>query len=532
MITLNTNNPTVGRKRENDGFSQILREAQEFFAESNIQMVSGFAEILGEDALFSEYVNRMCSGLDADDALQLEQLMENARFKILSEATLANISPLAGLSMPTVRKMWLRTALKNAIPTETAKIPTFSISYMRPYLRDADGTRHYIPEDLRDVDNTLAEKAPLTRELVNVPTTTAFNVITESSGSLAASDAVDPIFWIDRVVFEVNDGEGGTEEKKVNVKIPLDINGKLYGNVATVDNTEDATEVTDTIFGTLDLNTGDLIVTSLKGNVVKIGFKGWFSSGNNTKTQSVSFEIHRKDVRIGTGAHINAPLEIEWLQDTLALYNIDGTVEVVDIMSNVVAQKLDHEIRDFFDISYENQGYSFMGYFDVKPAAGYAGSPLEWRKELHSVVEYWATKLKSYSAFNQGYFVIYGNPLDINLLSGIEWTYKHVQGERGGVSVNYDIGVMTANNVYHIVGAENVPQGYLTMFFVPNTDKYMTYKYYPYAFNVEKGYLDPQNPNVPSVMMTKRHTIEELVPIQCKIQILNNDGKLITSYAL
>ena len=52
----------------------------------------------------------------------------------------------------------------------------------------------------------------------------------------------------------------------------------------------------------------------------------------------------------------------------------------------------------------------------------------------------------------------------------------------------------------------------------------MTYKYYPYTFNVERGYRDPNMPNVPSLMMTKRHALEEFTPLICKITIKNNVG--------
>jgi len=64
------------------------------------------------------------------------------------------------------------------------------------------------------------------------------------------------------------------------------------------------------------------------------------------------------------------------------------------------------------------------------------------------------------------------------------------------------------------------------MFFIPGIDRLMTYKYYPYTFNVERGYRDPNMANVPSIMMTKRHTIEEFTPLICQINILNNTGKV------
>lgn len=525
-LKMNNFKPTVGKKRHSDGFTQILKEAYEYFQENNVQMVNGFNEILGEDALFSEYVSRLTEGCLPEEQEQLEQLFENARLVTLQEATVGQITPLAGLSMPTVRKMWIKCALKNAIPTETAKVPSFSISWLEPYLRDADGTKHPLPESVQGTGtNTLAEKPPLTTDLIAVPADN-FNLLEASGGNVAQQDHIDPILSINQVVVDVN---GTDTVVPVNFKVGQTVGQQIgqgfYGQVKVGD-------VSDTIFGSIDLETGILSLASVKGKVKKVGFKGWLTQENNLRTQSVSFDMKRKEVRIGTGTHLNAPLPIEFLQDNLALYNIDGTVEVVDIMSNVIAQKLDQEIRDFFEQSFQASGSPLVGKFDVKPSAGFAGSPTEWRHELRTTIEWWATKLKQATNFTQGYFVVFGNPLDINLIPDIDWQFKSVQGERAGVNVNYDFGVMTANNIYSFVASNNVPQGKLTMFFVPNVDNYMTYKYYPYTFNVEKGYLDPQMMHVPSIMMTKRHTMEELIPMQCQIEILHNDGSLITSYKL
>ena len=53
--------------------------------------------------------------------------------------------------------------------------------------------------------------------------------------------------------------------------------------------------------------------------------------------------------------------------------------------------------------------------------------------------------------------------------------------------------------------------------------------YYPYTFNVERsvsGFVSPNSPNVPSVMLTKRQTFEEFIPMAGKISIAHNDGSL------
>lgn len=550
-------NPTVSRRNSlADEYSNILKESFEFFSEQGINMMADVKDILAEDALFSAYANRLCESLDPDDAEQLNQILENARLQTLQESSISGISPLAGLVMPTIRKLWLRVAMKNAIPTEAAKIPTFTISYFKPYIKEADGTKRYLPDDLRDEAKRggIASKKALITTPVLLPTEDglikladaetyeaatdsdgaelpALNILAASGGIVESGDTMDPIFAIDSVV--VKDSTGAFVTQKVDIKLSHE--AKLYGQIV-VNVTDDqgvVTEtVTDTLIGSVNLSEGLVDLTSLKGNVTAVTFRGSISSETNRNSQSVGYDIDRKNITIGTGAHINAPLPIEMVQDSMALYNVDATLEVVDIMSNVVAQKLEYEIVDFFDNSFEAQGRPFIGYFDVKPAAGFAGSPLMWREEIRRVIDYQATKLKNHSAFTNGYFVIFGNPLDMQIIPNVSWTFTHTTDQKGGVEVEYDMGAFSGAHKYHLVSSLHVPQGKLRMFFVPESDKYMTYKYYPYTFNIEKGYLDPQNTLVPSIMMTKRHTIEEFIPVAAEIIIYNNDGSFIERYDL
>ena len=517
MITNQHVEPTVGRKKYSDGFSAILREAHEFFNENNIQMVSGFNEILAEETLFESYKERLNAGLSADEAEQLEQIMENARVDILKESSINGIAPIAGLSMPTVRKMWLKTALKNGIPTEAAKYPMFKISYLLPYLLDEKNEKHYLPEALRTPETTLGEKVRLTQEWIELSTyADGVNLIELSGGS--TDDVIDPIFFIESVKLE--------DDTVMNLNVKLSLDKQIYKQFTLKDDT------VETLFGSVDCMTGDMLITSFKQKVKAVKVKGWFSSENNQRTTTVSFEIKTHDVNIGTGSHFDALLPIEMLQDTMALYNIDGSAEMVDIMSQTIANKLDQEIYQFLKQSFESAPVQYAGEFDVKPMAGFAGTPTEWRKELKTTIEFWGTKMKQVTAYNKGYFVIMGNRLDVNLLPDINWTFRGAVSEKGGVTVDYDLGAVTYNNAFQIIASDLMPQGELRMFFVPTENDKMTYKYFPYSFNVERGYRSPKNVMLPSLMCTKRHTIEELIPCQCVIRIKNNDGSLINSYAI
>lgn len=513
---------TPQSSRVNDNYSTIIREASEFFAKQKIQMVgNGFEEIIAEQVLFDEYVTKLCEGLDATEAAEVAQLMENGRTQILSEASISGIQPVASLSMPTMRKMWVKIALKNALPTEPVKTPKFVISFMEPYLKDASGNKIALPDALRNPANNYAEKRKLSTTPINIPADNK-DLMADVSGTIVAGDSIDPKFFVTKVNMSVKDSGGANAETKaVVIKAALDVRDNLYVEVQAAHT--DTTVTKDVLFGHLDRATGIFNAQSLKGTITSVVVDGYLSSENNTKQQSVSFDMKTKDVTIGTGAHINAPLPIEFLQDVMALYNIDGAVEAVDLMSNVVAQKLEQEIDQFIGASYDMTA-AYTGSFDVHPSTAFAGNPKDWREEIKTVIDFWALKMKNDTAFTNGKFVIMGNPLDVQLIPNVNWVFTSVTDERGGVEVDFSLGAYSGANRYELVSTPNIAQGVLKMIFLPSTPRQMTYKYYPYTFNVEKGYIDPQHPNVPSIMMTKRHTIEELTPLVCEITILNNNG--------
>ncbi len=518
--------PTVKSvNKTEDSFDQLLREADEFFHQSNISMISNHTDILSEQGLFTQYTSMLSEGLSADDALLMEQLFENSRYEILRESHVGNVTPIAGLSMPVVRKLWVKTAMKNVIPTEVAKKPAFTIAWLEPYMRDAAGKKSALPAAGRDTRSMLQLKAvPMPEEGLAPGVTHNLITLAQAAHGAAKRDALDPKVYITGVI---------TAEGTTKVRVKLDVKSAFYAKVNV--GTEAAPKVAQ-FFGNCDTETGEFTVTVTGdgGAVTGILVDARLTQENNERVESVSYDVRTKDIRIGTGAHLQTELPIEFLQDNMALYNIDATVECIDLMTQVVAQRLDQEIIDFLEQSDLDQGAPFQGVFDVRPAAGFAGSPTEWRHELRTTIEWWANRVKSYNVSNfvQGHFVIFGSPIDIQLIPDIQWQFHHATAERAGVSVNYDFGILTASNVFQVVQTENMDSGELVMIFVPSNERFMTYKYYPYAFNIEKGYISPNMPNVPSVMMTKRHAIEELFPMQVRIRIDGNNGNLISSYRL
>lgn len=534
-------------------YAQVLTEANDFFQAQGINIIGdGYREVASNAGLFETYVECLTEGVSADHAETMTQLMTNSNANILRESSMTGIQPVASLSMPVIRKLWPKFALKDALKTEIPKSPRFVVSYTRPYMYKGDDIENkvYLPKGLRD------ETAPGgTSDALKKPVT-EIHTLTLDAGNAKVID------------FTFVDGVGVDKEKNPTAKDeavyigatpstaklqPLD---KLHIVVGTLTEDGDIGDADLKKLGNLDISgTG---MYDVKGGQLIVKFVGaerkatlafvgtgsvtvslWaeVSTEFNEDSWSIGLDVARMDIDIPTGQHINAPLPVEYLNDLMALYQIDGTKTIVDIMTNVFAMKLDFDVLDFIRRSFEEQpGHKeFAKYpdksayevtFDCKPAAGFAGSPKAWREEIKPLIDHVAQKIKNETYLQAGMFTIVANPIDVQLLANVDWSFRGGQGSNmDGVDVDYSIGTYMGANAYKVLASVNVPAKKMYIIFTPSTESQMTYKYYPYSFSTEMGYVDPNRSRVPSIMMTKRHTFAEFLPAIACVNILNNNGK-------
>ena len=521
-------------------YAQVLTETSEFFQAQGVSIVGdGYREIATSPALFEQYVECLTEGVSADHAETMTQLMTNSNTSILRESSMTGIQPVASLSMPVIRKLWPKFALKDALKTEVPKTPRFVVSYTKPYMQKGDGEKIYLPKGLMETDeigNTLGAAA---RKAVTVEHT-----LTLTAGQ---ADVID---------FEFKNGKSGDQDPAVVIadtpsaakKQPLDrltileIEGSSFVPTAAMD--IDGSGVYDIKF---EDGVGQLFVTfkgadrkatfAAIGKDMVIHCRAEVSSEYNEDSYSVYLDVARQDIDIPTGQHINAPLPVEYLNDLMALYQIDGTKTIVDIMTNTFAMKLDFDVLNFIETSFLSQpGHKeFAGYpgadeyevtFDCKPAAGFAGSPKAWREEIKPLIDHVAQRVKQNTYLQAGMFTIVANPLDVQLLANVDWSFRGGQGSNmDGVDVDYSVGTYMGANAYKVIASVNVPAGKMYIVFTPSDETQMTYKYYPYSFSTEMGYTDPNHSRTPSIMMTKRHTFAQFLPAIARVIIKNNDGK-------
>jgi len=525
--------------------------------------------IFTNPALFETYVDSLSEGMEADLAIAFTTLMENYRQNVINETALTTITNIAALQGPMLRKFLPKICIKDTLPTEVTTIPTFWITHLVPYMIDLDGNRHELPQSMRQKfadDGTVPfGLKPLYRDWIPMSAAKNLNLFTTTtygSGAAHKKDGIDRKFSITQVTMNLGNGTSGTNVE-VNTDIYRDLNNNFYGVVtytnpvaiaADADNGITAvdanTTFTDTIMGHIDLRTGDLMVTNINGTaanenaaVTKIKITGYISSEMNNYAESIQFDIKKREIVVGTGGHVTIPLPIEYIQDLLATFNIDGALKLVDLGSTVFAQKTDLEAWRFLKESFIKNNLGSIGFsggagyyreFDVYPAKEFTGRPKDWREELKTVIEHLIVSIRNDSCYPGGKFVLLGSPIDMMILNNVNWVFNGMTGdERSGVSVDYSIGTyQTSAGIIDVVQTENIPQGELKVFFYPSMPDQYTYKYYPYSFHVENntGYRDPNNPNVPAIMMTKRHTFAEFTPLQGVIRILNNTGQIRPHY--
>jgi hypothetical protein len=582
-------------------YNSVLLETSDFFKSQGINIIGeGYKEIATNQQLFESYVESLLEGVGADNQAVLGQLMANTNAGILRESSLSGIAPIASLSMPVIRKLWPKFALKEALKTEVAKTPRFVVSYMKPYMFRGDNEKVFLPKGLATNASAVGLGSVKDTYATATVTTVAGGTVNVDFG--VASGTGFTVASHELISGEGNTGEGiaavasGTKRQPLDseirvtslavtftkaagadpltyyVKLPthkIDVTGSIFLDLTSLYENAGADLFTDAALVTpfttgnpavqarlrgqilvrTDLSRGTALVAtiSLTGtnllatylatpSVVVATVKAGVSTEFNERGWSVGFDVGRMDIDIPTGQHINAPLPIEALNDMMALYQIDGTKETVDLMTNVFAQRLDIEVLEFLDRSFINQpgvaefsnypdAGDYMLTFDVRPAAGFAGSPKAWREELKPQIDFLSQKIKNQTYFQSGIFTIVGNPLDIQLLTNIDWQFRGGQGAgMDGVDVDYSVGTYVGANAYRVIASVNVPQGQLYLVFTPNSDTQMTYKYFPYTFSTEMGYIDPNRSRVPSIMMTKRHSFAEFLPALGMINIVNNTG--------
>ena len=569
----------VLKSNNNDGYTHVFREAVESLRNTcNVNALNGAQDLYGDPIAFAKYTNKLVEGFEPEQAEQIKKLLDNNRRQVLSEASLAGIPPITALNAPTLVKMWAKSGLKNVIPTQVTDKPVFSVLSNHPYMIADDGTKIELPEGLFEggdrtnrrrnavgnkeayvitiamehlkagidvADSANESKITFVKALAGAKTTT-----TKTLQARLVEDELDYV----KVLYANEDAEGKNDgsSKKHGIITFKEKNGKrdsrqslgrkFYFQVGAAGAEDSA--LTD-VLGHVDLAERELQFLSANDTeVTSLTFEIGVASTQHRRSTEVSFEVRRRDFEIPTGEHFEVNLPLEFINDMYALYQIDSAAVATETLSNVINQKLEQEIDEFlgeyvtdgqkeFEAGKKEKDYKRVAYhkvFDVHPAGQFAMIPKDYLSELRRVIDYLANRIKTDSYFYQGYFVIYGNPVDIALIPNVDWTFNSASDNVNGINTNFSIGAMSGANKYVIVGSDLLPMGELRMIMCPTVDDYKTFMYYPYTFNIVNNYLNANGKNtMPNLMMTKRHTFGDFMNLSASITIKNNDGTIFDS---
>lgn len=518
--------------KQTDAFGVMLKEMDEMFVQRFSTSVVGqdFSDVLSDNQLFESYTNTLLENFeDVSLSETMGVMIENAREDILLENSLTGIQPFHSLTMPILVKLWARLSMTEAIPTEPTDTPAFTVPFFKPYVMDKNNQKFYLPESINSVPDYIVELKTLTPEVEADVNGKIVDYDLFTGIDVRDVDTVDRKFSVVKAYYsDAHNDEEANLVDLLSAKITLSGDSRLYGQVKYPKNASGEI-AEDTLIGSVDLAKGTMTLMSVSGKLQKVVIRGFVSSEQHSSATQVSFDVDRRDITIGTAEHIEANFPIEFLQDTKAMYDIDGTAQVVEVMSQVSSQKVDLDIIEFLDRAYHGTDSAYERSFDVYPNSDFAMHPNDWLTGLRKTIDHLVQSMKNDYKTYQATFVIVGNPLDTTLIPNVEWTFNSNVDTVGGVEVNYSLGATSGANRYKIISSDLIPQGSLTVFAVPSDDKYKTFVYYPYTFNVvNQSYLNTVNPNIPNIMLTRRYALEEFTPIIGKVHIKNNDGSVFS----
>lgn len=518
-----------------------LSKINESFTQQGVHVLNeGFADVATNSHYFADYVENLSEHLDERTAAEFEILAENTRKVVLQESTMSGVSPVTALSLPILRISYPKTSVREGLPTEPVTQPKFTVKWMRPYVVDSsNGDKLYLPKSLRTTQGGNLFKLPKLTESVTLTNNSIFgyDLLTGIVGAQAwpNMDMIDPVFRVKGVV--VNIGDGIT-----SVPISVDVDFKLdtltnvaEGIVTAATTVAPIRTATVRVFAKVEREKclmdvmGAVVSTTGAGTTADIDsilIEGYLSSEMNNRATQIGFETTDDPTTIGTGQPIESPINIQQMTDAMAMYNIDSTVRHLEIMSSTLAQVTDLQGVNFLKAQFAKVGTALQATltetFDVTPPANYALGNTAWREELKIKIDRLITKMMNETNYYNGSVVIFGNPIDTQVINNVRWTYAENETPNG-VAIDYRLGVYTSGvTTFKVLSSFNWPQGELYAVFIPSEEDQKTVTYYPYSYHVLRGAASPNAVNLPSIQMIKRYTFREYTPMIGKIVLQNN----------
>lgn len=551
IISDNTQHSSVGALRGNStlGVSQIMNKLAETFKMKNLNTLKDIDTILSTKEYLDEYYSILFSDYSdnninlsegADVALgtamhdqnyeNLMKLMENTRDMILSESQqTGTLLPIVGLSMPLMKLYWIKNVYKDLIPVEVAKDQTVKVGVEREYLIDPKTKKkYYLPEAFTEygLDLFAPARQKLSEEPITVPSL-QFDLITKAGGSTAQDDTISRQFFIKQIKY--TGGESGSEEKTLsNLRVRVDQGTRMFRyeiKEATGSGKDQVVKLVDIVTGDVDFETGMFNVSSTMQKVKSVVVDGYLSTENHARTMGTGWDKDVVEFTIPDGEHLATSITAERIRDEKAVYNIDTQAKIVGQMTNSLGVLKDMKIQKFLDDSKDRiKGTNLYrnASFDCKPPAGIFMAPEDWMaRGIRRTLDNLALALNKILYNENVTLVVIGSQETVKLIDDVQWMYGK-DSEVGGCKLGYSIGLYNNMRSFMIASSDRFTGEGLQILVIPTTDEQMTYKLFEWQFCISNEYRSGDNVRLPSVMAFERYLIDEFIPIQGELEVVNN----------
>lgn len=570
---------------KNHPFNAQFQLAMESFRDRglNIATPGGFRQVGQDVNEYAAYKQLMLGDISNEDTRSnLELMLDHGRDvacygddQIRDESgSVGNVTTYSYLNGPVLRAIWARSIVPALMRSVTLKQTSYTATFDIPYMV-VDGVRKDLPYALTDSEEPvlgLKKLVPRTAAGAHIgPGGTILFTNNVAVGNLLTESILNPIgefdgYSVDRRVqiknVKYNDVTmvGGVEtptaKTLARVIKPSSKAGKA-GDVIFLH--EFAVDAVDggvaekkmvSIVIVLDLSTGRYRATATDPQITSFEFDAYLSAEDNRTTAQIKTEQHSMEVMIGSGQHIMIDTPVELLQEyPTAHQGADYVVAATDIVSEFYAGNMNQEMLKFLANSLVNSNASAYipdtvlrgvnksdAQFDIRVAHGENPSAYV-DQQLKKCISYYINEIRSISRIEDGFWSLIGHANNVALIPDFK-TEGYAQlngdsdGERNdvlGFKVGYTFG-FTTNVINGKVRCLYTPEikkdTGLIGFFSSTDEKRPTYIFHPFSYTVSRGYQNPTNTTLPSIMITKRHTFEEFVPSQFRLKINgNNDAQ-------
>lgn len=312
------------------------------------------------------------------------------------------------------------------------------------------------------------------------------------------------------------------------------------------------TSSTEMLVITIDLSTGDYTWSTNGKAITAFTFDAYLSPEDNRTPSVIKTEQHSLEVMIGAGQHVMIDTPVELLQEYPTSHQgSDYTIQMTDIISEAYAGNMNLQMLKFYESSLESSQATYIPEsvlrglnlpsksFDMRLSHG--NDPEAYINiHLKKCLAFYMNAIQSYSRIQDGNWNIMGHANNIMQIPDFQTQgYTSLNGDNNvarddvyGFKVGYTFGFSTSvtNGKVRCVYTPEIPmKKNLIAVFTSSDEKRPTYLFHPFSYTISRGYMNPSNVVTPSIMVTKRHTFQEFVPMQFRLALLGNDDTQFTN---